>query len=331
MSSWLEQLEFDPVPPLLAAGDPALAFFARRDLLGQAIPPLEGLFHLPELKRILRRQLPDGSWLHPGKIKHTAINYGLVETWRQLRFLVEKYEMTRQHPQVALACEFVFSCQSQQGDLRGILADQYATYYTGAILALLVQAGYAADERVEAGLQWLLSMRRDDGGWTIPLLTHKLDRNTLYRLTSQHAAPLEPDRTQPFSHNWTGMVLRAFAHHPQHRHSEVAWQAGVLLKSRFFQPDSYTSYRSASYWLRFEFPYWWNNLLTALDSLTRIGFTGDDEQIRLGLQWFVDHQEASGLWRDTYAKDVSKISPRTIERQLWVSQAICRVLKNCAL
>ncbi len=128
------------------------------------------------MQKILRKQLPDGSWPRSGVQKHPAVNYSLVETWRQLRFLVEKYGLTRQHPQVEKAAEFVFSCQSPQGDLRGILANQYATYYTGAILSLLVQAGYVDDARLEKGLEWLLAMRQEDGGWTIPLLTHKLDR-----------------------------------------------------------------------------------------------------------------------------------------------------------
>ncbi len=123
------------------------------------------------------------------------------------------------------------------------------------------------------------------------------------------------------------MVLRAFAAHPRHRHSEAAWTAGKLLKSRFFQPDSYTSYQSAGYWLRFEFPFWWNNLLTSLDSLSRIGFTREDQQIQCGLQWFIEHQQDSGLWKDTYARETEKSSPRILERRLWVSLAVCRLFK----
>ena len=73
-------------------------------------------------------------------------------------------------------------------------------------MALLIQAGYADDPRIEKGFQWLLAMRQDDQGWTIPILTHTLDRATQYRLTSEYAEPLEPDRARPFSHNWTGMV-----------------------------------------------------------------------------------------------------------------------------
>ena len=167
----------------------------------------------------------------------------LIETWRQFRFLIERYGMTRAHPQVERAAEFIFSCQTEEGDIRGFLANQYATYYTGAVMALLIQAGYAEDARIEKGFQWLLGMRQDDGGWSIPMITHKLDRATQYRLASEYAEPLQPDRTKPFSHHWTGMVLRAFAVHPTYRHSAEARAAGELLKSRFFLPDAYSSYR----------------------------------------------------------------------------------------
>ena len=211
-----------------------------------------------------------------------------------------------------------------------MLANQYATYYTGAILALIIQAGYADDPRVEKCFQWLLAMKQNDGGWTIPILTHKLDRATQYRLTSEFAEPLEPDRSKPFSHNWTGLVLRAFAVHPSYRNSEAAKVAGKLLKSRFFQPDVYTSYHAARYWLRFEYPFWWNNLVTALDSLSLMGFSTDDEQIKLALQWLVEHQVETGLWKVSYvnpeAKEKEPVKGR--DMKLWVSLAICRVFNK---
>jgi hypothetical protein len=183
-----------------------------------------------------------------------------------------------------------------------MIANQYATYYTGAIMAHLIKAGYLDDPRVERGFQWLLSMRQDDGGWTVPLLTHSLDRETQHRLTSQHADPVEPVRSKPFSHNWTDMVLRAFAAHPRYRESEEARAAGHLLKSRFFKPDVYSSYKAASYWVRFAF--------TALD-------------------WLIEHQEPDGLWKVTYVKGKNPVdNERNRERRLWVSLAICRILKR---
>ncbi len=195
--NFLKNLNHDPIPPLLASGDEALIYFTRRDLLGEDTGPVERLWQLPGALKILKKQLPNGSWPRPGENKHPSINQALIETWRQFRFLIERYGMTRAHPQVERASDFIFSCQTEEGDIRGFLANQYATYYTGAVMALLIQAGYADDPRIEKGFQWLLGMRQDDGGWSIPMITHKLDRATQYRLASEvcRAAATRSDQT----------------------------------------------------------------------------------------------------------------------------------------
>ncbi len=330
MNDWRRQMNFDPIPPLMASGNLALQYYVRRDLLGEQSGPASSLWQLPEAEKILKKQLPDGAWPRADGSDHPAVNYRLIETWRQFRFLVQQYEFTREHPQIQKAAEFLFSCQTRDGDFRGFLANQYATYYSGAIIGLLIEAGYADDPRIEKGFQWLLAMRQDDAGWTIPILTHKLDRAAQYRLTSEYAEPLEPDRSKPFSHNWTGMVLRAFAAHPAYCRSEAAVVAAHLLKSRFFQPDRYTSYQAASYWVRFDYPFWWNNLVAALDSLSLIGLSSEDEQIKAALKWLVDHQEARGLWKVSYARlhEKEKETKKARETKLWVSLAICRVFKR---
>ena len=162
------------------------------------------------------------------------------------------------------------------------------------------------------------------------MITHTLDRDTQYRLSSEYAPPLEPDRTKPFSHNANGMVLRAFAVHESYRHRKEAQHAAELQKSRFFQPDAYTSYHDASYWVRFEYPFWWNNLVSSLDSLSRMGFSREDTDIRRVLTWLVEHQEESGLWRVSYAKpgEQEKQTALTKERQPWVTLAICRLFSR---
>jgi hypothetical protein len=34
------------------------------------------------------------------------------------------------------------------------------------------------DPRLEKGFRWLISMREDDGGWAVPILTCRFDRET---------------------------------------------------------------------------------------------------------------------------------------------------------
>jgi hypothetical protein len=314
---------------MLSSDNAAISYFARRDLLGEDVEPIDLIWGLPAVGKLLRKQSPDGSWRHRGKrsAAYPPHHHELMETFKRFRLLVERYQLTREHPAAERAAEYIFSCQTGDGDIRGMIGNQYATYYTGAIMAHLIRAGYAEDPRIERGFEWLLSMRQDDGGWTVPILTHKLDRKTSHRLTSEEAEPLEADRSKPFSHNWTDMVLRAFAAHPRLRVSPEARGAGELLKSRFFKPDVYSSYKAASYWVRFAF--WWPNLLTSLDSLSRMGFTKDDPDVRAALDWFVENQEPDGLWNLTYVE--GKQAPDNEvnrERRLWLSLAVARVFKR---
>jgi len=170
-------------------------------------------------------------------------------------------------------------------------------------------------------------MRQDDQGWSETLITHDFNRETMYRLTSEYAEPIEPERSKPFSHNSTGMVLRAFAAHNKYRSSEAAMTAAKLLKSRFFQPDRYTSYQAASYWVRFQYPFWWNNLVAALDSISLID-PCRDEKMEEAIEWLIAHQERDGLWKASYVNNEGVDNAKTSETSLWVSLAICRVLRR---
>jgi hypothetical protein len=319
---WINLLTTDPLPALFGGGDPALAYFVRRDLLEQGVGQVETLWSLPEAVRLAARQQADGSWHYPGKSDHPApnANYDLLETYRSLRLLVEMYGFQREHPALARAAEYVFSCQTNEGDIRGILGNQYMPYYHGAILELLIKAGYADDERVHKGLAWLLSMRQEDGGWIVPAQTVPAKQKTP-RFWRGPALP--PDRGRPSSHLATGMVLRAFAAHPDyHRRPEVI-AASERLKERLFQADKYNDRKAPSYWLKFQFPFWWPSLVTALDNLSWLGFDRHDSDIAGGLDWFIANQSADGLWETGYGKGKEAVRMRH-----WVGLAICRVVKR---
>jgi hypothetical protein len=133
--------------------------------------------------------------------------------------------------------------------------------------------------------------------------------------------PTQPVRSKPFSHVLTGAILRPYACHPRHRGSEEASGAAALLKSRFFKPDSYPDRRGVAFWTKFQFPFWWPNILTALDSLTLMG----DHDLREGLNWFIDNQQEDGLWPSGY-KDTG--TPKSRRNRLWVGLAVCRVFKR---
>ena len=339
----LNVLNHDPIQPLLAWDDnarrrragvaspahvgargEALHYFVRNDLLGAKVPPIQTLWELREPAALVRKQLPDGSWKYPGKTvdPRTKEDYFLIETFRSLRVLVEQYGFTRKHPALAKAAEYMFSRQTPEGDIRGILGNQYMPYYHGAILELLIKAGYAGDRRLKKGMDSLLTMRQDDGGWIIPVQAIPPAKRKPWG-SFWPGPTVQPDRAKPHAHLATGMVLRAFAAHPTYSKHPAALQAAERLKERFFKPDAYGDRKGPAYWLKFQFPFWWTNILTGLDTLARLGFTKRDPDVARALDWFLSHQDKDGMWPTGYG---SGFMARANRR--WVALAICRVLKT---
>jgi hypothetical protein len=319
--TWLSALSKDPRPALLEDGHFARTYFARRDLYGDIDDKIENLWELPDVQRISKKQQQDGSWKYPGKEidPETGQNYSLLETYRNLRVLVNMYGLTHQHPTLQRSADYLFGLQTKEGDIRGILGNQYMPYYFGEILACLIEAGYGEDERVITGLNWLLSMRQEDGGWIVPAQAVPSRKRGAAFWTGD---PIQPDRSLPHAHLATGMVLRAFAAHPAYRRKPEVLLAGEQLKSRFFQSDKYNDRKGKSYWLKFQYPFWWSNLLTALDSLAKISFQAKDAAIKKGLSWFILNQEIDGLWPTGYGA-----GRKAEENRRWVGLAICRMMK----
>jgi hypothetical protein len=176
---------------------------------------VHGLWVSSPALALFRRQRPDGSWRYPSGRSHVRSSgeYNLLETYRVVRQLVEKFGMDREHPALQAAAEFLLTAQSPEGDIRGIYGAQHSPNYTAGILELLVKAGYARDVRVDRGFAWLREIRQEDGGWAIPLRTRGMNFRRMGGPT------IAPDRSKPFSHLVTGVVLRAFAARPRFRWS----------------------------------------------------------------------------------------------------------------
>jgi hypothetical protein len=329
---WPKQFRYDPVKPLIESANPAVFYFTQRDLLQRNVAaPSASLWTSIIPQRIISRQEPGGWWKALGKNE----DFYLVETFKQLQTLVYQYEFDKSHPAVAGACEYLFSRQTEEGDFRGFLGNQYAPYYTGIVMALLIKAGYVDDPRIEKGFQWLLSMRQNDGGWVIGspgwLGIPDFKWSDITEMVSDKNAPTLQsfDKSQPFAHSGTGMVIRAFAAHPRYRKSAEALKSAQLLKSHFLKSDNYNSYKHPDNWMRFEYPFWWNNLAAALDSVSLIGIQPIDPDVRRALDWFIANQTETGLWKVSYSK-IHKSPPnsRTEEERLWISLAVCRVFQR---
>lgn len=324
-ADWREQLRFDPLPRLLSSANKSITFLVRRDLLDEKVGLGENLWQLPEAERILSRQLNDGAWKYAGGNERirSEDNYNQIETYRILGQLVEKYVFNRRHPAIVRAADYFFSHQTKEGDFaRGILGNQYAPYYSAAIMELLIKAGYGTDPRIKRGFQWLLAIRQNDGGWAIPFRTvgAKFGGKTNWKRIL-NADTIAPDLSKSFSHMVTGMVLRAFAAHSEYKRSGEAVAAGRLLASRFFRRDVYPDRQSVAFWTKFSYPFWFTDLLSALDSLSLLEFNRDDPQVRRALDWFIARQKEDGTWRLPTVRGKDR-DPR------WISLAICRVFKR---
>jgi hypothetical protein len=317
---WLKELSYNPIDCLINSNNPAIMYFTRRDLLDEILPEVDYLWDLPVAARLINKQQEDGSWKYPGgkkKLRSTE-NYNQLETFRQLGELVEKYGFTIKHPSIDRAAEYLFNFQTEEGDFRGIYGNQYATTYTGAIMELLIKAGYVDDDRIEKGFQWMIKSRQDDGGWAIPFRTLNMN----YTDAMKFPDTLQSDPSKPFSHLTTGIVLRTFAAHPIYRKSPEANLAGKLLMSRFFHRDKYTDRQDKKFWESVSFPFWFTNIVSSLDSLYYLGFGREELQIQSALHWLVEKQESDGIF------NLKLLLTRDKDLKYWITLIICRIFKK---
>jgi hypothetical protein len=172
-------------------------------------------------------------------------------------------------------------------------------------------------------------MRQNDGGWVIgsPGCMGAYSRKDRNALTTQFVGTRKDfDRDRPSGHAGTGMVIRALATHPIYRKSADARKAAELLVNSLFKRNKYCSYQHPDHWIRFKYPFWWTDLVSALDSVSLIGFSRDHPKVKEGLNWFIVNQLPTGLWNQSYSKIHKNVeNQKTREQQLWISLAILRV------
>ncbi len=317
--SWESHFHYDAISPLIESGNKAIILLAYRDLKNQNIE-VQDLWQEKEAQRILKKQVSSGFWKYPTKSGNTDNqNLDQYQTFKNLGVLIEKYGFDRTHPSIQNAAEYFFATQTEEGDFRGIYDKQYTPNYTAAITELLIKAGYSDDKRIKLVFEWLLNTRQQDGGWALPFRTQGYNIGVTY----DYHTTIQPDVSKPFSHMVTGVVLRAFAAHPQYKYAPEAKQAGLLLINNLFHKDNYVDRGTSKYWNQFVFPFSYTDLISALDSLSLMDFSGKDSQIEKALDWFIDKQQPSGLWdfKITSGRDKASL-------QLWLALAVCRIFKR---
>ncbi len=276
------------IKTLIGTCNEALIEFTRRDLLGEEVD-IEKLRNLPRVKRILKNQQSNGSWIYPNKnaTSRSPTNYNQYQTYKTIAELVELYGLNKKHDAIRNAAEYLFSFQTKEGEFRGMYGNQYSPNYSASITEFLIKAGYKGTT-IEKSLDWLLRMRQDDGGWAIPLRTKNRELDAL-----NEKETIEPDKTKPFSHLVTGIVLRPFSLMSAYR-SKVK-DAGLLFAERVFARDKYSDRTGVEYWIKFTFPYHWTDILSTIDTLTLLGIN-NHPKINEIMHWFEKQKQDNGIY-----------------------------------
>lgn len=313
---------------LLARGSLPILFWLKRDILNVPIErESKNMRKFAARVRILETQKPDGSWWE--KRSDTPIYWERtlyrVDTLRNLYRLYD-YGCTIKEEGIQRALEFLFSLQSKEGDFRGTVLNLYTPTFHALALEMLCLYGLDKDRRVQKGFRWILANRQKDGGWALyhPRASQSGVKSAASAWFNPRGQPFKPRRSQPFSHHVTGMVLRAFAESPTWRNSKEAWQAGEKLLGCFFCDEVYEEKTFPSDWENICYPFWNTDILGSLDSLSKVGFSAENETIQKGLVWLMKRQNSQGFWECGSKR-------ATLEDHLWITLAVLRALKRFGL
>ncbi len=310
---------------LLSRGHLPILYWLKKDILDVPVDrEFKNLCKFGARLRILAGQREDGS-LSLVRTKSPGLENGpelLIETLKNA-FRLYDYGCRLDNKEVRHSIQFLFSSQTEEGDFRATSYNEYAPGFHALTLEILCRYGLDRDARIQKAFQWVLKNRQNDGGWTIPCRTiSKAQVERRYQRPSRNKPrPFKPDKSKPFSHFITGMVLRALAESPTWSESKECLKAGELVLSRFFQEDRYQDRKSASHWEELTYPFWTTNILSSLDSLSKIGFPAGDRRIGRALDWLLSKQNHWGHWES----DAKKAS---LEDHLWMTFAAVRVFKR---
>jgi len=313
---------------LLARGNLPILYWLKKDILEVPVDrEYKNLKKYASRIRILKRQKANGGWCKKKYEGHPRWEktYYIVDTLKIILKL-HNFGCSIEEEGVQKAIKFIFSTQTKEGDFRGAYLNEYAPTYHALILEVLCLLGFHNDKRTHKAFRWIINNRQDDGGWVIPYRT--IDKEQLKRRYNLEAQlkldPVKPDKSQPFSHLVTGMVLRALAASPTWKKSKEAHNAGELLMSRFFKADKYEDRSLPSFWEEITYPFWATDILSGLDSLSKIGFSTEHVKIQLALNWLQKKQTQQGHWKAGFKKS-------SLEDHLWVTLAVLGVIKRFGL
>lgn len=301
---------------LLERDNPSIRYFALRDLLdkGEDDPDTlnakANIVTSKVVQKILSKQLQGGYWGDseiPYQPKYKA-------TYWQLMILAQ-LGADRSETRVAATCDYILRLQLKNGGFsactrKGARAEyrrtkekisakgrpipEFSTWaqvlireaeyscLTGNVAAALMRLGHRDDSRVKKALDWLLSIRRSDGGWLCPYWkAHIRDRHSCF--------------------HGTICALEAFSEVPDSRRSaelKRAIEDGVefLLMHRLYKADHH-GYRVINRnWLKSSFPSFYTyDILRGLSVVMKLGYT-KDRRLKDSVRVLISKRRPDGTW-----------------------------------
>jgi len=310
---------------LLARGNLPILYWLKKDILEVPVDrEYKNLKKYASRIRILNEQRANGGWCQKKYANHPKWEktHYFIETLRNA-FKLYDYGCKGKNKQVQKMAEFFFSTQSREGDFRGVYPHEYAPNYHALTLAILCLFGMDENKNVQKGYRWLIRNRQEDGGWCTPYQTisEKELKKRYGKNSEKDLNPIKGDKSQPYSHSVTGIVLRALTASPSWVNRKYTKTAAELLLKRFHKKDKYEERKSAEHWKELSYPFWSTNLLSSLDSLSKLDYTTENNKVKKSLEWLLRTQLPKGFWKAGY-------KGAELEDHLWITLSVLRVFKR---
>ena len=284
MTDWKHKLKADPTEWLLEPENPPIRYWTLVDILDRPSNDAEvrgaraAISTYPPVAELLALQKPDGYW---GSRNYYLPRTGLGTFW--VLSVLGDLGLTAEDEHVRRGCDFFFTHQRENGAFcrrsrvtgQGMVWQEDTEPCTHArIVRFLLQFGYGQDPRVRRAIDWLLPIQRDDGMW----LCRDAGRRGCLRATID--------------------ILRVAALDPQTAAQPGIPQAAAAVCDLLMEPRM-SRYHIGDAWGTWEclkYPHFGFSVISALDSLARLGYTPKEPKIAAAVEYLLNRQSADGTW-----------------------------------
>lgn len=284
MDRWRNNLKADPTEWLLERDCPPIRYRTLIEILNCRIDDPEVIaakvefMTSPPVAELLAAQEGEGYW---GKRDFYLPRAGRGTFW--VLSVLGDLGLTAADEHVRRACDFMFTHQRENGAFcrRRFIPGEGAVWQINTepctqarIVRFLIQFGYADDPRVRLALDWLLLRQRDDRMWFCRVGG---DRGCLRAtLDILRVAELDPPT-----------ALRPGIN------QACAGVCELLMKPRM---SRYHVGEAWGTWECLKYPYFGFSVISALESLARLGCTLAEPGVAAAAEYLLERQAPSGSW-----------------------------------